>query len=211
MSSACYESQCLCLPAWLQVPWDQQFSRPQSVRATNNFFSKPWYDSVEYVGKNGRLQYGQLRGLVRLELNTKKRRRQGAEQEALPENEVQQRCTVALIRKYQKWNTPAAEQVKSASIRQHFVAAGCVHLQWAGTRMQNEVCTVDSQYELIQVEDIVRRVYVVPDYTSLDRDGTPRYFFTNVFKYDRQVKDARTIADKEGNLYNEGILLPQPA
>lgn len=73
--------------------------------------------------------------------------------------------------------------------------------------MQNEVCTVNYQYELISVGDIIRRIHIVPDYTSLDKSGNPRYFFMNCFKYDRNVKDTRTIADKEGDLYIEGRLL----
>lgn len=177
------------------------------MRGTYDFYNKPWYDSIEYVDKNGRLQYGQLGCLAQLECVPKKRQRQGEEVDQSIQKQLRQRCSLALVKKYRRLRTAAAAPGEQATFKQHLVAAGCVHLQWAGTKLQNELCVVDSQYELIQLDDIVRRVYVVPDYTSLDKAGTPMHYFTNPFKYDRQVKDSRTIADKEGVLYDEGTLL----
>lgn len=176
------------------------------MRGTHDFYSKPWYDSVEYQGRNGSSQYGRVMCVLQLQRCRKRRRRNDQHEEDDHDgNNNSLQCV--LIQKLQKTATVPAEPGSPATLRQHLVAAGCVHLQFAGTRMQNGVCTVDHQYELIPIDDIIRRIYLVPDYTSRDKEGNIRYYYMNCFKFDRYVKDSRTIAEKEGDLYLEGKVL----
>lgn len=178
------------------------------MRGTHDFYNKPWYDSVEYHGTNGAMQYGRVMCILQLQRCRKRRRRGNQQQqdddESADDNSVGLR--VAVVQRMQKTTTTPAVPGSLATVRQHLVAAGCTHVQFTGTKMRNEVCVVDHQYDLIPVDEIVRRVYIVPDYTSLDRAGNTRYYFVNHFKYDRGVKDSRTIADKEGDLYEDGVL-----
>lgn len=176
------------------------------MRGTHDFYSKPWYGSVEYQGRNGTVQYGRVMCILQMQ-RCRKRRRRNEQQETDEQEDTNNSLRVALIQKLQKTATSPANPGSAATLKQHLVAAGCAHLQFSGTRMQGGVCTVDHQYELIPIDDIIRRIYLVPDYTSLDKAGNTRYYYMNCFKYDRNVKDTRTIAEKEGDLYLEGKVL----
>jgi hypothetical protein len=122
------------------LPWENDGSAElQTVRAVPTFHGKPYYDSVEIqVGSNS-TAYAQLRLLF-----------------SLQKSDTGDTEDYAFVRMYSKVRP-------DANSRDMLSDHGCVALSWA--RASNTVRGTGA-YRLIRLENIKRRLYVVPDFTK---------------------------------------------
>lgn len=200
----------------MQVSWDDQYTQPQSIRATPAFNSKPWFDCVRYRPASSgpdNSRYGQLRCIFKQEYYTKKRRfdddgrvlsssdDSSSSSGSDAEEETDESCLLALVQCFNVASVAVPSDVKMRNIRQHFEAAGCKLLYWASQRDTSGDKVF--KYEVIRLSDIQERVYVVPAYGE-GNEG--ERFYVNVYKVNRQVKDGTKICDKEGSKYNNGFI-----
>jgi len=124
----------------------------QVVHAANNFYRRPWFDSVQvFAGHGYQSHYAQLRLLFRYLARTVSGRIQ----------EVQ----FALVRWYKKLGPPSV-----------LGSYGCIRLGWESQ---------SSYLQVIPLACIVRREYVVPDFSREE------LFYVIPFKVDRSVPDKR--------------------
>jgi hypothetical protein len=141
-----------------EVPWeDKDTGELQTVRATPAFHGKPYFDSVEIRLRDGAMNarnvaYAQLRLLF------------SAVNPRTGGNE-----NLVFLRMYSR-TRPDDDDLLSQY--------GCVPLSWA--RLTNTVKGTGA-YRVCLLENIIRRVYIVPDFS---KDGQCR-FHTCAFKWAR--------------------------
>lgn len=63
------------------------------------------------------------------------------------------------------------------------IAAGCTYLKWAKTDEG------DDWWQVIALDTVSRRVYIVPDFTKPKQNNEYEYWYINVFKWDRTIPD----------------------
>lgn len=87
--------------------------------------------------------------------------------------------------------TGVAAPVRAPRIDQ-LVAAGCTRLSWA---VQLSAALWSPQWlQVVALESIVRRVHIVPDFTSQKKEGEYQRLYVSAFKYDRQPADKNGLA-----------------
>jgi hypothetical protein len=137
------------------VPWEEEGTAElQTVRAVPSFHGKPYFDSVE-IQIVGRSAFAQLRMLLSLK------------------NPITcQEEELAFVKMYSRVRL---DQNERDMLSEH----GCIPLSWA--RASN--CVRGTQaYRLLPLQSIIRRVYIVPDFSK------PRSnrFHVCAFKWNRK-------------------------
>lgn len=131
-----------------RVEWlDADSGELQTIRATPDFFSRPYYDTVMFqYTTRGRTnsRYGQVRMIFKARD---------------PSTSIMHE--LACMRLFQEQDTT----------RNVLISAGCVHLAWPMTRL----------YMVVPLDEIVRRVYLVPDFTRRDAE----FYYVSSFKWNR--------------------------
>jgi hypothetical protein len=92
--------------------------------------------------------------------------------------------------------------IVKGSDRDPLVEAGCTYLKWAGTPQG------DQWWQVIALDTVMRRVYIVPDFSKPKRNNEYEYWYVNVFKWDRTVPDKSGI-DQHGMEAHDAVLSPQ--
>lgn len=72
----------------------------------------------------------------------------------------------------------------------------CVRVKWEAIGSRNS-----PRYQVIELDNILRRVYVVKDYNPT---GEQESFHVSSFKWDRMVPDKRGIDEKEEDVCSDG-------
>lgn len=88
-----------------------------------------------------------------------------------------ERC-LALVRWYDGVNVP-----------DNLTKFGCVRLKWETVGRNNQ-----PRYQVIELDNIIRRVFVVKDYNPVGNVGC---FHVSAFKWDRLIPDRRGILEKD--------------
>ncbi len=137
------------------VPWEEEGTAElQTVRAVPYFHGKPYFDSVE-IQNVGRSAFGQLRVLFSL-----KNPSTGQDEE------------LAFVKMYSRVRMDPNEK---DLLSEH----GCVPLVWA--RTSNSVRGTGA-YRIITLQRIIRRVYIVPDFSK----SVSTRFHVCAFKWNRK-------------------------
>lgn len=169
------------------VPWwkeDADFTVLQTVRACAKFHNKPWYDGVMYNTAGGQ-QYGILRCILAVELSNERAPSDGAD----PAYSIYKEQTqLALVQKLKTVRT-------SNLLTKH----GCIHLAVEGLKKDG---SGNATYTLIPLSEILRRVYLMSDFQK-----PKTHMYHNIWKWDRYVKDDRTLAELEGSRYRNGVVV----
>jgi hypothetical protein len=135
-----------------KVPWSED-SELQTVRATADFHRNPYYDCIAYKQARGAEGYAQLRMLF------------SARDPA--SNEL---GDYAFVRKFSRVADPRPDCLQKY---------GCIPLRWSTLRNRG---TGQGQFTIINLHDILRRVYIVPDFRDKQRDS----FHLCIFKWSRK-------------------------
>jgi len=202
----------LLFPVLVQLPWNDD-GVLQTLRASNVFFGKPWYDSAAVVVAGSEDPgYCKVFCMFNCSAHGDEEEQQGQRRKALtPEEEdaVEPDRMFALVRWYEV--VPDAKVVAGDLLHEH----GNVQMVWkskaagGARRRRMDEHLVEEQlldaaqakgYSVIRMKYILRQVFVMPD--CVQGDG---YFHLSTIRYPGSFKDSRTIAQIEGEKYYMGI------
>lgn len=179
------------------LPWNDKQSVLQEVRAAADYYHKPWYDCIQYQyvrGQRASIRYGMVRSILTLQLIDE------SEPEETSNTYIayKEKTQVMLVQRLQKRTTSATDVLPKF---------GNTPLKWHNWNHAHDPASYEPEYELIACKDMIRRIYVMTDF----KYPHGAFFFENAFKWDRNVKDTRTLKDKEGDRYTNGFITnPNP-
>lgn len=175
------------------LPWVNELSVLQEIRAAENFYNKPWFDCVQYQYKAGpRSRVTQQHGIVRCLFTVNLRgTKEPSQDDAEQYREFKQKTQLMLVQCLEKRDSSCV-----------LARLGCTPMKLEGWTNNTVPSQYNARYRIVPLCDVIRRVYLIQDY----KHSHNAHFFINPFKWDRTLKDGRSLAEKEGPRYMNGVI-----